>query len=56
MGSIAGEAGERPKAQKEGRSEDPSDLPYENLPFHGFHKPPKKVKQIPLTKAKLFIC
>ena len=51
MGSIAGEAGERPKAQKEGRSEDPSDLPYENLPFHGFHKPPKKVKQIPVTNV-----
>merc|ERR1711872_1055978 len=42
-GAQQGEAGERPKAQKEGRSEDPSDLPYENLPFHGFHKPPKKV-------------
>merc|ERR1719204_28133 len=41
-GAQQGEAGERPKAEKEGRSEDPSDLPYENLPFHGFHKPPKK--------------
>ena len=56
MRSIAGEAEERLKAQKERRSEDPSDLPNENLPFHGFHKPPKKVKQIPITNAKLFIC
>jgi len=37
-----GEAERRPKAEKKGRSEDPSDLPYENLPFHGLRDPPKK--------------
>jgi len=40
---LVGEAERRPKAENKGRSEDPSDLPFENLPFHGLRDPPKKV-------------
>merc|ERR1712037_935134 len=42
-GHQQGEAEKRPKAENKGRSEDPSDSPYENLPFQGLKNPPKKV-------------
>jgi len=41
-GRQQGEVDRRPKPENNGRSEDPSDLPYENLPFHGLKNPPKK--------------
>merc|ERR1712192_259771 len=42
-GRQQGEAERGPKAENIGRSENPSDLPFENLPFHGLKNPPKKV-------------
>ena len=41
---LAGDSERKPKAARNGRSEDPSDLPFENLPFQGLKNPPKKVQ------------
>merc|ERR1719382_311681 len=42
-GGQQGDSERKPKAARNGRSEDPSDLPFENLPFQGLKNPPKKV-------------
>ena len=58
MGSVVGEAERRPKAENNGRSENPSDLPFENLPFHGLKNPPKKVQKnvvFRILQIELFI-
>ena len=57
MGYVIGEVDRRPKPENNGRSEDPSDLPYENLPFHGLKNPPKKVKKtfVIILHIELFI-
>ena len=52
---LEGEAEKRPKAENKGRSEDPSDLPYENLPFRGLRDPPKKVEHLHPANKTLFI-
>jgi len=54
-GHQQGEAEKRPKAENKGRSEDPSDLPYENLPFRGLRDPPKKVEHLNTANKTLFI-
>ena len=52
LGYLVGEPERTPKDENKGRSEDPSDLPYENLPFHGLRDPPKKVPKLEYLQIK----